>query len=158
MYGYYSSDAHLLYRPVMSFVYLHLLLDKPLSAEFKEAGDQVYRTLRNGRFYNAIDAAAQADGFRFWCESAGNDIPMGGTSNLDKPVTIHISFPSSVLKEIHLIHNGDSILKSADDKINFEAEKPGTYRVEVYLREKSPLNGRIPWILSNPIFLKEKTR
>ena len=144
IYGYYSTDAHLLYKPLMSFLRLHLLLDKPLSSEFEAAKKQIFDALKQGQFYSAIDAAAQAEGFRFWAAD--------GESH-----TLHIQLPLSISKETHLIFNGQSILQSPDDTIEFQVENSGVYRVEVYLKERSPLNKRIPWILSNPIFVKEKT-
>ena len=143
--GFYSTDAHLLYKPLMFFLRLHLLLDKPLSAEFEAAKKQVFSALRQGQFYSAIDAVAQAEGFRFRAVDGEN-------------TTLHIQLPLSISKETHLIFNGQSILQSADDTIEFRAEKPGVYRVEVYLKERSPLNKRIPWILSNPVTIKEKTQ
>jgi hypothetical protein len=144
VYSYYSTDAHLLYKPLMSFLRLHLLLDEPLSAAFDTAKKQIFSALKQGKFYSAVDAAAKADGFRFRANGGEN-------------TTLHIQLPLSISKETHLIFNGQSILQSQDDTIEFYAKEPGVYRVEVYLKERSPLNKRIPWILSNPIFVKEKT-
>ncbi len=144
IYGYFSTDAHLLYKPLMFFLRLHLLLNKPLSSEFKTAKKQIFDSLRQGQFYSAIDAAAQANGFRFWAADG-------------ERTTLRIQLPLSISKETHLIFNGQSILQSPDDTIEFRVEEPGVYRVEVYLKERSPLNKRIPWILSNPIFVKEIT-
>ncbi len=158
IYAYFSTDAHLLYKPLMFFLRLHLLLERPLSTEFKEAKNQVFDALKHGQFYSAIDAAARAEGFRFWCTAAESTIPMGGSGILEDPATLYVHLPLSISKETHIIFNGQSILQSPDDTIEFHVEKPGTYRIEVYLKERSPLNKRIPWILSNPIFLKEKTQ
>ena len=36
------------------------------------------------------------------------------------------------------------------------AVEPGVYRVEVYLRSRSPLSPRVPWILSNPVYVRKK--
>jgi len=157
IYGYFSTDAHLLYKPLMFFLRLHLLLDEPLSSEFKAAKKQVFDSLKHGQFYNAIDAAAQANGFRFWATAGEKTISMGGSTSLDSPTTLHVRLPLSISKETHIIFNGQSILQSPDDRIDFRVEEPGVYRIEVYLKERSPLNKKIPWILSNPIFVKEKT-
>jgi hypothetical protein len=155
--GYYSTDAHLLYKPLLSFLRLHLLLDKPLSSEFEAAKKQVFNALKQGQFYSAVDAAAQAGGFRFWMSDGESKIIMGGSGNLEDRTTLLVNLPQAISKETHLIFNGQSILQSSDDTIEFRVEKPGVYRVEVFLKERSPLNKRIPWILSNPIFIKEKT-
>ncbi len=155
IYGYFSLDAHLLYRPALNLLRLHLLLQSPLSEDFDTAKHQVYEALRKGRFYNSFHAAAHAHGFRFSGEKEEKMTPMGGTVILDSPVTLNIEAPFPFAKDIHLVHNGKMIFRSAEDSISYEAAHPGTYRVEVYLTERSPLGKNIPWIVSNPIFLRE---
>lgn len=155
LYGYFSVDAHLLYKSLFSLLRLHLLLEKPLPSDFEMAKKKVFNTLRRGRFYNAIDAVAEPTGFRFWAKKGEKNIPMGKVSLLDSPTTLFVRAPFPFAKEIHLIHNGKTILRSHKRRMTFQAEHPGTYRVEVYLKEKSPLNKKVPWIISNPIFLRE---
>lgn len=156
IYGYFGVDAHLLYGPLLDFLHLHLLLPEPLAEDFGKAKDQILTALRKGRFYNAIDAAAQAKGFRFWAEAGQRRIPMGGVSRLLSPLSIHVraTFPFS--KEICLIRNGKRILHSREDNLVYEAKEAGIYRVEVYLKQRSPLAEDIPWILSNPIFIRKE--
>lgn len=155
IYGYFSLDAHLLYGPGFNLLRLHLLLQTPLSEDFYTAKQQVYEALRKGRFYNSIHAAAWGKGFRFWGEKEEKMTPMGSTVLLDSPVTFHIKAPFPFAKEIHLIHNGKMIFRSTEESASYEAAIPGSYRVEVYLNERSPLGKNIPWIVSNPIFLRE---
>ena len=155
IYGYFSLDAHLLYRPGLNLLHLHLLLQSPLSEDFDTAKHQVYEALRKGRFYNSIHAAAHAHGFRFWGEEEEKTVLMGSTIMLDSPVLLNIEAPFPFAKDIHLVHNGKMIFRSAEDSISYEVAHPGTYRVEVYLTERSPLGKNIPWIVSNPIFLIE---
>ena len=157
IYGYFSVDAHLLYRPLLNFLRLHVLLSKPLNNDFKRAKKQILRALQKGRFYNAIDAAARARGFRFWLEARGRRIPMGSSSRLGSPLTIHINAPFPINKEIHLLRNGKKILCSREPALSYEVREDGIYRIEVYLRERSPLNKNIPWILSNPIYVRKET-
>jgi len=156
MFGFYSIDAHLLYCPLLPSLQLHVLLSHPLSSDFEVASRQVYSALRRGRFYNAVDAAAQARGFMFWAQRGEERLSMGEKTMFDPAITIHIQVPLPFAKEIHLIHNGKKLLVTSEDNLEYKAANPGFYRVEVYLREKSALRGDIPWILSNPIFLREK--
>ncbi len=155
LYGYFSTDAHRLYQPAFDFLRLHLLLKTPLSKHFETARYQVYETLKRGRFYNSIHAAAHARGFRFWGEKRKKMIPMGGSTFLDYPVKLHIKAPFSFSNEIHLVHNGKKIFQSSEENSSYETAQPGTYRIEVYLRERTPLAKNVPWIVSNPIFLRE---
>jgi len=46
-------------------------------------------------------------------------------------------------------------LSSEEKEVSLIAQEPGTYRIEMYLRGWSPLARDVPWIISNPIFLKE---
>jgi hypothetical protein len=155
IYGYFSTDAHLLYRSALDFLRVHVILDSPLSLDFDVARGQVFEALRSGRFYNSIHAAAQAAGFRFWGERGKEVVPMGGTALLESGLSLHVQASFPFAKEIHLIQDGKSIFRSTEENIYFEAKQPGVYRVEAYLREKSPLGKEIPWIVSNPIFLRE---
>lgn len=156
VYGFFSIDAHLLYRPLLNFFHLHLSLHKPLSPSFEEARVQVFRALSRGRFYNAIDGAAEAKGFEFWAETEGRKIPMGARAKSRSPLQVMIKAPFPFAKEIHLVHNGEKILISQKENLTHEVTKPGTYRVEVYLRERAPLRKNVPWIISNPIFLERE--
>jgi len=81
---------------------------------------------------------------------------MGAVVNTSSPLLLHIHIPFPLAKEIHLIQDGKIILRSQQEDIVYPAQAPGIYRVEVYLKEKSPLGKGIPWILSNPIFLRRK--
>jgi len=168
MAGYFSADAHFLYRAAFSLFRLHLLLEKPLSPEFATAKEQVFEALKTASFYNAIEAAADASGFRFWAVKDGAVYPMGsviaggGAAPTDPardlahaPFLLKIIAPFSFAKEIRLIYNGKTIYSTKDSEMSLIPYQPGTYRVEVYLREKTPLRPDIPWIVSNPIFIRK---
>jgi len=155
-FGFFSVDAHLLYKPLLPLLQLHILLEKPLSEEFEQACHQVLSALQQGRFFNAVDTAARANGFRFWAQKGKKKLLMGEESPLDSSVTLHIQAEFPYASEICLIHNGKKIMASAEKNIVYAPAQPGFYRVEVYLKEKTPLHQDIPWILSNPIYFREK--
>ena len=156
-FGFYSVDAHLFYSSLLPLLQLHILLKKPLSSEFEQAERQVLQALRQGRFYNAIDTAARADGFRFWAQHGQKKIPMGGRTSLDPLATLHIQAAFPFASETHLIHDGKTIITSTEETIVYRPVEEGCYRAEVYLKERTPLHQGIPWILSNPIFFREKS-
>ena len=160
VYGYFSADAHLYYRAIFSLLHLHVLLDRPLADGFDAAAGQIYAALRNGRFFNAIEAAAGARGFRFEARAAGGTaFRMGDTISAGEasagPVRLEARAPFSFLTEIHIVHDGRTIASTRDDVLTAEAQGPGVYRVEVFLKERSALAPDIPWIISNPIFLRK---
>ena len=160
VYGYFSADAHLYYRAIFSLLHLHVLLDRPLADGFDAAAGQVYAALRKGRFFNAIEAAAGARGFRFKASAAGGAaFQMGDTISAGdaaaRPVLFEARAPFSFVTEIHIVRDGRTIASTRGDVLTAEAQGPGVYRVEVFLRERSALASDIPWIISNPIFLRK---
>jgi len=155
--GYFSADAHMLYTALLSCFRLHVLMPEPLSQDFETAKAQVFSALRQGTFYSAIDAARSARGFRFRAERRRARLPMGSKLIYDPraPVTLRVRAPFPFKVETRVIHNGESLLSSEEKEVSLIAQEPGTYRIEMYLRGWSPLARDVPWIISNPIFLKE---
>jgi hypothetical protein len=158
IFGYYSVDAHLFYNALFSSLHLHIPLSKPLAKEFETAKQQVLNSLRHGNFYNAVEAAAQAKGFRFWAEQRDKAFPMGSEMLIEPHTSLHAVMPLGVELEAQLLLNGSPVFRSPEATWSYPVtDRPGIYRVEVYLRERTPMKKDFPWILSNPIFLKEKT-
>ena len=155
IFGYFSADAHVFHKLLFSFVRLHVLLDAPMDRGFPEAKRQVLEALRAGRFFNAVEAAAPAAGFRFWGEQEGRIIPMGGSADPDRPLTLQVRTPWSFGHSLVLIHNGETLLTTETRSFRQVVRAPGFYRVEVRLTGRPSLGGRLPWIVSNPIFLRK---
>jgi hypothetical protein len=157
VYGYFSTDAHLAYRVLFSCFRLHVLLAEPLARDFGQARAQIFTALRRGSFYCAVDAARPAGGLSFWAETGERRFPMGSTisRNLFARVTFRseASFPFAI--ETRLLRDGEIVLRTEGAEISFPSEKPGAYRLEVYLRGRSLLARDFPWIVSNPIYLRE---
>jgi hypothetical protein len=133
--GFFSVDAHMLYGPAFHLFQIFALLDGPLEKEFDSARSQVFEALRSGRFFSAVDAAADPSGFRFWFDGS----------------ELRVQTPFSFAHETRIIHDGRATAASLERYLAYTPGEPGAYRVEVYLRERSPLRADIPWIVSNLI-------
>jgi hypothetical protein len=142
MLGFYSADAHFLYRAIFPVLHLHVLLDAPPAADFGAARAQIFDALRRGAFYSAIDGAAAARGFRF---------------RRDGPA-LRVTAPFSFAHETVIIHDGRIIHRSPETEFALPLAGPGVYRAEVFLRERSPLDGGVPWIAANPIAIVKDGR
>jgi hypothetical protein len=157
VYGYFSADAHLAYGALFSCFRLHVLLEEPLAGEFERARGQVFNSLRRGVFYCAVDSARPAGGFIFWAESRGRRFPMGSSVPFapSSKVEFHAdaAFPFPV--QTHLLRDGQVVLRSEGPEISFSSERPGVYRIEIYLQQRTPLARDFPWIISNPIYVRE---
>jgi hypothetical protein len=156
VYAFFSCDAHLLYGPLLSLVHLHVLLPRPLPEDFREASALINEALREGRFYNCVAAAAPGHGFRFWGESGQAHVAMGSTARFTPDTLLHISVPEDVASSWSLLHNGEPVLTSEQKTQTYLPLRAGVYRVEVFLRERTYLSQDCPWILSNPIFLRNE--
>ena len=155
VFGYFSADAHVLHRLLFSFVRLHVLLDAPLARDFEPAAAAVLAALRSGRFYNAVSAAAPAAGFRFWGEQDGRVVPMGGSADPGRPLTLRVRSPWRFGQTTTLLRNGEALLASKEADIRLDVRSPGVYRVEAALPERTGLGRRVPWVVSNPIFFRK---
>jgi len=157
VYGYYSVDAHFFYRVLFSSIRIHIPSAKPLSQNYEEGREQIFTALKRGFFYNAVDGAAQADGFRFWAETPEKNIPMGRTASMADRAVLHAVSPQGIKHSFRILRNGRTIFQSDAGTVSHKITQPGVYRVEVYLKERTALGPDVPWILSNPIFLEERT-
>lgn len=172
--GYFSADSHLFYRPMFGFLHLHALLDAPLpppGGDFDAAFDRVFSALREGRFYNAVEAAAEARGFRFEIRTDdGARYRMGAEAEIDRSLfagpdgkavfrapVLAVDAPFPFRHAIRILRDGAVVAEGgAGRTLVYRVPTPGTYRVEVYLLARSPLRRDVPWIVSNPITLRAK--
>jgi hypothetical protein len=156
--AYFAADAHFAYGPLFRLFHIHALLDAPLASGFEAARAQIFAALKDGRFYNAIEAAAAARGFRFWAERRGRSFPMGSTvaAAAGAGVRFVVRSPYPFAHETRLLRDGAEVGRTDGPSLSMESSGPGVYRAEVYLRERTPLDRRVPWIVSNPIVLERQ--
>ena len=159
VYAYFACDAHFAYGALFTLFHLHVLLDAPPASDFEAARGQIFAALKAGRFYNAVEAAASARGFGFQAETEGGLLPMGSSAPPgDGPVRFVVRTPFAFAHETRLLRNGIEVARSDGPELVFQTAGAGVFRVEVFLRERSPLDPRVPWIVSNPIFLERPNR
>jgi hypothetical protein len=132
------------YRRSFRFIRTHVLTDEPLSGDLGPDRDQVYRALRSGRCYIAVDALAPAKGFRFWAEGAAGRVEMGGEAPAGD-WTLRVTLPSSA--RVRFIHDGQALGGSLEQRVR----EPGVYRVEAYREARG---AERTWVISNPIYLR----
>lgn len=170
--GYFSADVHLYYRGIFALLRLHVLLDGPARGDGPGAEEaRIWEALRRGRFYNAVEAVADARGFRFEAETGAGEGSGGGprfphayrmgdtiaeTGGAAGPVRFEIRAPFPFRREVRLLRDGRVVASSREGPLRAQAEGAGVYRVEVFLRERTPLGADIPWIVSNPIYLRKE--
>ena len=121
----------------------HVLVTDLPSGSLQADRALVYSALREGRCYIAVDGLAPARGFSFW---GSGGLVMGDEATFASPQTLCASAPRPA--ELRLIRDG-SVVAGARASASLEraADRPGVYRVEARLRDRT-------WIVSNPIYLR----
>lgn len=109
-------------------------------------GGSVVDALRQGRCWLAYDRLSPGGGFAFSAKAGENTVGMGGAvSRAGGWAVLQIKLPRR--GEIQLIHNGKPVVSEKGQYREVSVGAAGVYRVE------ARLNG-IPWIYSNPIYIK----
>jgi hypothetical protein len=122
----------------------HLLLDKLTEADVRHA-------LSVGRAYVAFDWLADPTGFVYRAERETEKWPLGSEVPFAKGLRLRAEAPLE--GTFKLIRNGEVLLSKTGTDFAYDVEKPGVYRVEVWLK----LAGEDrPWILTNPLYVTSK--
>ncbi|MBI3863331.1 MAG: hypothetical protein HY290_15680 [Planctomycetia bacterium] len=132
------------YEHSLRHVSTHLLM-KELT---KEA---VWEALEEGRAFVAFDWIADPAGFDFSGTSEGARHEMG--SRLPFAAGLKLTGQAPVPVTWKLIRNGKAVAESTGRTLEFAVTEPGNYRVETWLRVGGK---KLPWILTNPIYVREK--
>lgn len=158
-----GSDAHaavftlgqvsfkpLSYEHLLNTINIHILLNKRLPKDFREAKKEVYGAMMEGRLFIAHDDLTPAKGFKLdFISDDGSDLYMG-EEGIFHPGDLVIELPRE--GEIRLVRDGKVVKKWRGMEAVYRVNEKGTYRVEVYRRLW--LFGWRPWIFSNPIYLR----
>ncbi|SRR5579871_274557 len=137
----WRTDADL-YERSFHFVNTHLLARGDSPQQLREA-------LEAGHGYVAFDSLVTASGFDFAYKADGQHYVMGDEAPLTSGGEIAIDLPVSAL--ISLKRNGQPVMQTHDTQVRYIPTQPGVYRVEVFLDSDT---GALPWIYSDPIYLK----
>jgi hypothetical protein len=133
------------YAMIFRLVRTHVLLesDKELTQE------TLLNALRLGHCFIGFDVLGDTRGFSFTAgqKIQGDEVPFSAGMSLD----VHVPLPSriSVLKDGKEVGGA-----GASTKLHFSPQERGTYRVEVYLDSLGAPFNRLPWIISNPIYVR----
>jgi len=136
----YRLDSDLYWRS-FHFVNTHIL-----AAERSERA--FYEALRNGHCFVAFDSLCRATGFIYIAESRQGRAVMGDDIAFAPDLVLKAASPVSA--RLKLIRNGEQVLETDGDYLEYQVKEPGTYRVEAHLLVRDQI---LPWIYSNPIYV-----
>lgn len=109
--------------------------------------------LAAGRSFAAYDGFASARGAAFWIECDGASALPGERLALRGHAVLRGELPSGVDATARVLRDGAVVAEMRDATFAHWITEPGTYRVEVLLRRRSPWGGEVslPWIYANAI-------
>jgi hypothetical protein len=136
-----------IFRPVRT----HVLIpkDEPLSK------DNLLQALKNGNTFIGFDVLSDTAGFWFSGESNGEMKIMGEEIHPEERGAVDLKATAPQVGRFILFKNGKKVFESGETtEINFKVREKGAYRVEVYLDSLGRPFDKMPWIISNPIYVR----
>jgi hypothetical protein len=137
------------YATIFSLVRTHVLLNK--TETFTQ--DNLLKALKNGNCFIGLDVLGDTAGFSFTADNGsekkmmGDEITLSGNTSLD--VTVALKSRIAVFRD-----GQDPEYFSDENKLTYPIKNKGVYRIEVYLDPLGPPFDKIPWIISNPIYVR----
>jgi hypothetical protein len=128
------------------------IVEAPLSGDAMRDAAAVVDALATGRSYSAITGIASPAPLEFVAEQSGRTVGMGQSLTADRYAIVTVRTPTLPFAGIALAADGRV---DAVGRGSLIAQRPMTaraYRVEVYFP-----GVRVPWIVSNPIFVRRET-
>ena len=137
-------------KEILSTAFNHVFIDEPLTGDFIHDKMTVYKALRSGRVFMAVDGLSDAKGFRFTAEGDNRERVAypGDTIFLKSSITFKISAPEACV--CRLIRDGKPVKEWQQCRqVPYTIYEPGCYRVECALPRRKEL---YDWIFTNPIY------
>jgi len=135
------------YNTVFRIARLHVLT----KAEHVDQGDLLDQ-IRRGRFFVGFDVLGDTDGFNFTVVADGKAVTMGDELSMAPRLTLSATAP--IPARYCVFKNGEKISDVSDATTRLDIKLPGEYRVEVYRNDLGSAFTNVPWILSNPIYIR----
>lgn len=137
------------YETTFRIVRMHILLpkDEPLTRE------SLIGAIGKGNYFTGFDAFGDTTGFRFVGTAGSEIVQQGGEASYSDGLLLKISSPVAV--RMVIFKNGEKWSEQAD--VADHAIKPdgaGVYRVELYQDALGETGSKMPWIVSNPIYVR----
>lgn len=137
------------YETIFRAMRNHVLIekDKPLTQE------TLLQALKSGRSFVGLDILSDTNGFSLTAENSKESKTMGDEIALSENLSLKISAPQ--IARFVIFKNGVKVDEETNvAQINFPVKEKGTYRTEVYLDSLGTPFDKMPWIISNPIYIR----
>jgi len=127
--------------------HVSLETDKPLTQE------NLLQALKNGRVFVGLDILSDTNGFSFTVENGAESKTMGDEIAFADDLNLKVSAPN--IARFVIFKNGEKFHEETGAaQITLPIKEKGTYRAEVYLDSLGETFDKMPWIISNPIYVR----
>ena len=145
--GFASSLAS--YETSFATFAARVILDAPLTGDAVQDARRVFDAVRAGHAYTAIDAIATPAWVDFDATLGSIRGGMGDVFQTGGGVTLRFRSALPAGATAVLLRDGVAAAESETGELLFTASAPGAYRVEVRTPSRA-----VPWIVTNPIYLR----
>jgi hypothetical protein len=115
----------------------------------------VVNAIRQGHVYSTIDGLAGPAVVTYTAKSGEVEAQMGDTLPPGKRVDFHLESNAPPDSQITLFRDGRIAAQTTGGRLAYMSEELGTYRAEIVLAD-SPGRPPIPWVVTNPIYVRNK--
>jgi hypothetical protein len=133
------------------------LQDVMLTGESKTDAGLVLDAIRSGRVFSSIDALAGPVAFAFAASNANRTVAMGEEVVAKGPLTFQVTSNAPDSVTVSLLRDGRQVHTVSGPHLAYESSEPGVYRVEMHW-PGAPGTPPIPWVVSNPIYVRSGPR
>ena len=138
------------YSTIFRMARMHVLIEK--DKEFNS--ETLIEAIRTGRYFVGFDVLGDTSGFSFRAIGSAfmhPEFSMGAQAAWLSEIEVVLPGPASVV----LMKDGQRFKEaSAVSKLKTEQLHGGVFRVEVYRDDLGPPFDKMPWIISNPIYVR----
>lgn len=148
------------YKRSFSIASNHILLNSELTGMIQRDKTKILEALNRGQFYFSFDVIGDPKGFYMELVQGGEAYPLGSYVKYTEgsKMIVNLPFKFSYPFEIRLMKDGSLYTTSNQQRVEFELNGPGAYRVEIVAKPPMPIfqpHKYLPWIYTNHIYLTE---
>ena len=113
--------------------------------------------IRHGHVFSSIDGLAGPALVSFTADGGKTRAQMGDTLPEGSQTSFHVATNAPTNARVYLIKDGAQVAVESAPRLEFATTERGAYRVEVHLAD-APGSPPIPWVVTNPIYVRTETR
>ena len=135
----------------MARMHVSIEKDKELSRE------TLLEAIRARRYFVGFDVIGDTTGFQFSMATTAGDVIQGDTVLLGDAPKLMADTKRDGIARMVIYRNGQVVADSKEQyapSFEMAIKEAGVYRVEVYRDDLGPPFDKMPWIISNPIYVR----